>query len=101
MNKEDLNYIKELKLNGSCYAFDDRLVGIVRLLIIYKGEGLFFQENGRALICEISARNAIFNKGSLKEWDDGTSLDAQDKERVAALIAKYYTLAYKDELTLV
>ncbi|AIO33675.1 hypothetical protein DM39_3239 [Burkholderia cenocepacia] len=42
MNKEDLDYIKELKLNGSCYAFDDRLVGIVRLLIIYKGEGLFF-----------------------------------------------------------
>ena len=101
MNKEELNYIKELKVGRSIYEYHDRSVGTIRLLIIYRGEGLFFQIEEKALICEISARDGMLSKESLKKWDNGSAIGAEDREQLAALIVKYYTLSYKDALVVV
>lgn len=100
MNKEELNYIKELKVYKT-YEYHDESVGTIRLLIIYRGERLFFQVNEKALICEISARDSMLSKKSLKKWDDGSSIDTEEREQLVALIAKYYTLSYKAALVVV
>lgn len=101
MNREELNYIKELKQGRSAYEYHDQSAGTIRLLIIYRGERLFFQINDRALICDISARDSMLGKRSLKKWDDGRLIGAEDRELLVALIQKYYTLSYRDVLVVV
>ena len=92
MNKEELSYIKELKVERSAYEYTDAALGVVRLLIIYRGERLYFQIGSEAIICSISARDAMLSKKSLKKWDSGRVIDETERDRVAAAIAKYYKL---------
>lgn len=101
MRKEELAHIKELRVDKSAYEYDDANLGIIRLLVVYKGEGLYFQIGCEAVICAISARDAMLSKKSIKKWDSGRSIDEAERDRVAAVIAKYYKLAYKDDLTIV
>ncbi len=98
MNKEELSYVKELKTDKSAYEYVDADFGVVRLLIVYRGERLYFQIGNEAIICEISARDAMLSKKSLKKWDNGRALDELERERIAAIISKYYKLSYKDDL---
>lgn len=101
MNKEELEFIQELKNDRSVYNYNIPDVGRVRLMIIYRGERLFFQLNDKALICLISAHEAKLSKKSLKKWDDGTLINVSEKEKICQLICQYYTLSYVDQLTLV
>lgn len=101
MNKEELSYIKELKADKSAYEYVDADLGVIRLLIVYRGERLFFQIKDKAIICVISARDAMLSKKSLKKWDDGQTINESERERLSTIISKYYKLSYKDDLTAV
>lgn len=101
MNKEELNYIKELKDDDSASEFVDETYGMIRLKTIYRGEGLYFQLNDRALICTISARDAMLSKKSIKRWDNGKLIEEQERDMILGIIRSYYPKAYLNELTVI
>lgn len=101
MNKEELNYIKELKNDDSASEFVDETYGVIRLKTIYRGEGLYFQLNDRALICAISARDAMLSKKSIKRWDNGKPIAEQERDMILEIIKHYYPKAYLSELTII
>ena len=98
MNKNISSYIEELKVNNSVYEYHDEEFGNIRLMIIYKGEGLYFQINNEALICEISAHSAVLSKNSIKKWDNGRTINEAECEKIINIISKYYKLSYMDDL---
>lgn len=64
MNKDELECIKELRQDSSVYSYQDKVLGVVRIKVIYRGERLYFQIKDRAIICIISARDAMLSKKS-------------------------------------
>ena len=68
------------------------------ILILGRGETLFFQIGNDALICEISARHALINPKTIKKWDNGTKINEEEKVFVLEKIIELYKKAYKDEL---
>ncbi len=101
MNKEELNYIKELKVNDSVYAYQDQVLGAIRIMIIYRGERLYFQLNDKAIICIISARDAMLSRKSLKIWDNGDKITESEVDKLCPIICKFYEKSYGDNLTIV
>lgn len=98
MNKEIRNLIYELKADTArVHRFDDSGTSF-GMLIIGRGEELFFQKGDRALLCEISARYALINIKTIKRWDDGTVITDVEKRELIPEIIKIYKLAYRDDL---
>src|SRR5687767_4573517 len=98
MDKETKALVQELKANTeSVHRFTegDNNYGI---LIIARGELLFFQENDAALICDVSARFALINPKTIKEWDNGRKITDEEKEKLLEKIMHFYKKAYTDEL---
>ncbi|HDS1154188.1 TPA: hypothetical protein QDZ66_005044 [Pluralibacter gergoviae] len=101
MNKDELECIKELRQDSSVYSYQDKVLGVVRIKVIYRGERLYFQIKDRAIICIISARDAMLSKKSLKKWDSGEKIDSDEVELLCNTIQKYYAKSYSDELIIV
>lgn len=99
MNKEELSYIKELKNNEFVYEYKDEIHGIIRIMIIYRGERLYFQLNEKATICTISARDSLLSKKSIKRWDNGDKIDNVDA--LCSIICEFYKKSYSDTLIVV
>ena len=59
-----------------------------------RGENLFFQENERALICEIDAINGVIYSKSIKKWEGAKKMNTEEHNRIIALIATYYKESY-------
>ena len=70
-----------------------------KILIIDRGERLFFQEDDKCLICNISARFSILEQESLSYWSDGTIIS--NKQILIKKIKKYYSKAYSNKLKVV
>lgn len=73
---------------------------IYAIRVLGRGENLFFQENGKALICEIDAINSILYTDSIKNWSGCKKMDKIEKDRVINLIKYYYLRVYKNNLIL-
>ncbi|MCL6745341.1 MULTISPECIES: hypothetical protein [Kosakonia] len=101
MNSDELTYLQELKNDDSASEFVDETYGVIRLKTIYRGEGLYFQLNDRALICTISARDAMLSKKSIKRWDNGKLIEEQERDTILEIIKCYYPKAYLSELTVI
>ncbi len=67
--------------------------------IIGRGDNLFFQENGNALICEIDAVNAVIFAASIKNWSGLKRMSAEEKERVLTLIEASYKTHINNDVT--
>lgn len=67
--KIDFEKVHRFEKNGESFG----------LLILGRGENLFFQKNDKAFICDISARDAELDKSSIKKWDDGTKISLEQK----------------------
>jgi len=101
VNSDELTYLQELKNDGTTSEFADKTYGVIRLKTIYRGEGLYFQLNDRALICAISARDAMLSKKSIKRWDNGKVIEEQERDMILEIIKNYYPKAYLNELTII
>jgi hypothetical protein len=101
MNKDDIQLCEQLKndrqrvhrlvINGNEYG----------LLIIDRGERLFFQKGDHVLLCDVSARFAKLMSSSVKNWSDGTPITGNAKKELLEEIAAAYQVAYIDELEIV
>ncbi|MDJ0038509.1 hypothetical protein QM637_22115 [Pantoea allii] len=101
MNKKEMAYIKELKNDDSAYSYQDDELGLIRMKIIYRGERLYLQVEGRAMICVISARDSMLSKKSLIKWDSGDKINLNEVDFLCEKIKKYYAKSYSEELVVV
>ncbi len=51
MNGDEMAYINEFKNDNSAYAYQDNLLGYIRIKIICRGERMYLQVEDRAAIC--------------------------------------------------
>lgn len=86
--KNDFEKVHRFEENGE----------LLGLLILGRGENLFFQKGDKAFICDISARDSELDKSSIKKWDDGTKISIDQKKDLAIKIADLYKKFYKDQL---
>lgn len=96
-SKATIATINELKSDQRAYRYeeDGNKYG---LLILYRGETLFYQENDRALLCEIAARFAVINPETIAQWDDNTTISTAERAAILDKIITLYKKAYKDDL---
>jgi len=98
MNKDELNLVQSLKIDKErVHRFEEGL-DEYGILILGRGESLFFQKNEKALICHISAIHAELDASTIKKWDNKKSLSPAEKTKTVDEIAKFYKKAYKDDL---
>jgi len=86
--KSDTEKVHRLQYNGESYG----------LLVLGRGESLFFQKGEQAFICDISARYSELDKSSIKKWDDSVKILKEERQEISQIIAKLYKQAYSDEL---
>lgn len=100
MRKDDLELCGKLKRSDSVRRVT--IQGLAYgMYVIERGERLYYEKEGRALICEISARNAMLNEGSVREWDDGEKISAEVRTSVVAEMVPVYKALYLDDLEVV
>lgn len=93
-----MNYVKEIKstITGVYEIKDDGI--IYKMKILGRGETLFFQQGDDALICDISARFAVIDPKSIKQWDNGNKISDEERMIIVDRIIEMYKQAYKDDL---
>jgi hypothetical protein len=89
--------INDLKTDQRAYRYEED-GNTYGLLILYRGETLFYQENDRALLCEIEARFAVINPETIAQWDDNTEIGTTERAAILEKIITLYKKAYKDDL---
>ncbi|WP_343671965.1 hypothetical protein [Chitinophaga sp.] len=89
--------INELKTDQRAYRYEEDGIKY-GLLILYRGETLFYQENNRALLCEIAARFSFINPETITHWDDNTVIIREERAAILEKIITLYKKAYKDDL---
>lgn len=99
MDKYEQEQINELVGSQSVQRFVDEDGTSIGLLILNRGEQMFYQEDGRAFICEISARFGIVYLNSIRKWNTKKKITEEEKTNVVKRLKKFYPLAYKDEVT--
>jgi len=65
------------------------------MLILNRGEQLFYQEDNRAFICEISVIHDVINTDSIRKWDSGEKITFQEKEQIKGNIIYFFMNNYK------
>ena len=63
------DYIDQLKGDPSVNRLKDNQENSYGIRVLGRGESLFFQENEKALICEIDAVNEVIYSKSIKNWE--------------------------------
>lgn len=96
-SKATIDIINELKTDQRAYRYEED-GNKYALLILYRGETLFYQENDRALLCEIAARFAVINPETIAQWDDNTDINPDERAAILDKIMTLYKKAYKDDL---
>ena len=86
----EYEYIQELKNNNEkAFAVKNNNYTSY-MLILHRGEQLFYQEGTRAFICEISARYDFVITESIKRWDTGEKITEEEKENIRENITKFF-----------
>lgn len=87
-------YIEQLKENPTVNRLTDDNGNLYGIRVLGRGENLFFQENEKALICEIDATHATIYTKKIKNWDGEKKMSSIERDRVISLIVKYYKKVY-------
>jgi uncharacterized protein YifE (UPF0438 family) len=83
--------IDRCDLEGHSYAI--RVLG--------RGEMLFFQEDEKALICEIDAANSAIISKSVKNWDKMKKMSDEEQKRVITVMADMYRKYINENVVIV
>lgn len=89
--------IEKYKNDPDLTTFKDEEGNTYRIRVIGRGEHLFFQENDKALICQIDAVHAGIYSRSIKVWNENEKMNKAEKERVTELIMLYYKKAFNKD----
>lgn len=97
-HKEKAALAKQLIGLGEKEVYTYHKQGVIyRMLIVFRGEGLFYAENDQCLVFDrFSARKAVVSMKGVDQWLDGTPF--ADRERLKENLKKYYKQSYEDTL---
>lgn len=95
------DYIDSLMKDKTVNRIIDEHKNVYGIRVLGRGENLFFQENDKALICEINAVEALVFTKSVKNWEGEKKMSAEEKERVLTLIKKYYAEVYNPAVKMI
>lgn len=93
-----MEYTQKLLKDATVDRFYTENGNMYGIMVLGRGENLFFQENDKALICEIDAIDSIIYAKSIKSWDGEKKMNGAEKNRVLELIKYYYKIVYKSNL---
>lgn len=99
---EELEYghLQELKENNrTAFLVEDTENSKVYMKILNRGEQMFYQENDKAFICEISVLHDVVFTESIKKWDTGEKIKPQEKEKVKNNIQKFFKNNYNTDIS--
>jgi len=90
MNKDQLEHISELKSDLTIREKKDRH-GKYKVKILYRGEGLYYEDDNKALICEIGLlpKIVLFTK-TIKKWDNGCKVTNEEKLKIYSRLKQYF-----------
>ena len=74
---------------------------LYKILILGRGEMMYFSKEGKSTLIEISARFSKLYLNSFKSWGNGKAILESERSDLAAIIKKVYLLAYKEDLEIV
>jgi hypothetical protein len=94
------NYIEQLKGDPFVNRLKDNQENSYGIRVLGRGESLFFQENEKALICEIDAVNGVIYSKSIKNWEGEKKMGPEERNRIIALIDKYYKEIYNPNVVI-
>lgn len=99
----DLRYIAELKSRiDDAHELKDSLGESYFVKIVYRGEGLFYCQDNRAFICDLSIDGGGFiGKKSIKKWDNRKKISDEEKEAIYLNIARFFRETDKTEVSFV
>lgn len=83
--------IERMKIGEHSYAI--RVLG--------RGDMLFFQEDEKALICEVDAANAVIFAKSIKNWNNTKKMPADERKRVVELVFELYRRCINNNVVVV
>jgi len=86
--------------NSTVKRFKDEEGNIYGIRVIGRGENLFFQENEKALICDIDAPASLVYSASIKNWESNKKMSKKEKGRVLTLIKCYYKKCINENVTI-
>jgi len=93
-------YIENLKNDNTINRVQDENGNLYGIRVLGRGNNLFFQENDKALICEIDAVHAVIFTKTIKKWEGEKEMSVEEKKRVTNLIQKYYKEVYNPDVKL-
>lgn len=94
----EYEYIQQLKSNKD-EAFPITSDGKISYLkILNRGEQLFYQEDNRALICEISVIHDVVIDESIKKWDSGEKVTDKEKNQIRKNIERFFAESYQTNI---
>lgn len=97
-NKEKVALAKQLIGLGEKGVYTYHEQGVTyRMLIVFRGEGLFYAEDDKCLVFDkFSARDVKVSMKGVDRWLDGTAFT--DREQVKINLKRFYKQFYRDAL---
>ncbi len=95
IKRREMSFIEQLKSNPEVNRYSDE-TGNYGILVLGRGENLFFQQNERAFICEIDAVKGLINSKTISKWDDGKKIQDNEKAYVLEKLIFLYRKFYND-----
>ncbi|MEZ0609347.1 hypothetical protein ACAW74_12560 [Fibrella sp. WM1] len=93
LNSDEFAFMQALKADFSTGPMVEvNIEAGYKIKIIGRGEQLFYQQEDKALICEIQVRNDLIYRDSIKRWDDGSWIDENQKEIILHRIINYFRM---------
>ena len=95
-------FLDKCKYNPNIVCQVDTSGNKFKILIVGRGEDLFFQENDRSILCLTDIVEGLLIKNSIREWEEsGELIKGTERERLAKLIQKVYKQSFGREISIV
>lgn len=97
----DKEHIKEIiKELSATYAVSGA-TGVVNLKIVYRGEGLFYQSEGRAFICPMSVAGGWVESKNIKKWHTGIKITNEELGVIKSNILDFFSSTQEMQVTFI
>lgn len=86
--RQELEDLKDESTRGP--RVENNEVEDYRIRIVRRGEGIFYQEGTRALICVTDPFEPIVVLASISKWDDGAVVTNEERETIMVRLKNYF-----------
>ncbi|MEZ0539975.1 hypothetical protein [Fibrella arboris] len=102
IDPSEYNLIQELKAQTNHGPMVEvNSVDKYKIMIIGRGEQLFYQQEDRALLCDIQVRNDLIYQNSIAWWDNGNAVTESEKSIILERLINYFKIFQKSGVKLV